>query len=103
MAGEIQLFKDMAEQIVSGSGISGAATLAADASPATKAAVIRHAKIILVTPGLPADLKDAAQKIINLLQLPAPQLKAAGKSNMKLYLLGGAGLAAVWFFFIRKK
>jgi hypothetical protein len=103
MASEVQLFKDMLEQVVSGDGISGAATLAVGISPAKKAAIISHAEIFKHTPGLPPDVKVAITKIIQLLKGPPTAIKAAAKgNNTKLYLLGGAGLVAVWFFFIRK-
>jgi hypothetical protein len=105
---DVALFKAMVEQIVSGDGVSGAASLAADESPATKAAARKHAERALLGASVlnaPPDVQAAMKKVISLLSAPPAALKAAAKggSNTKLYLLGGAGLVAVWFFLIRKK
>jgi LPXTG-motif cell wall-anchored protein len=99
---KVELFRDMAEQIISGGGASAATHLASDASPSLRLAVLKHAESVAKY-STSADLKDAAQKIIGILRPPTNGGKATGGGdNTKLYLLGAAGLAAGWFFFIRK-
>jgi hypothetical protein len=44
-----------------------------------------------------------ADQALKIFKAELARRKGNSPSNMKLYLLGGAGLAAVWFFFIRKK